>query len=159
MAVHRTCDKYLLNPQMTCAVQRDLKPCQWFLSCGLGANYLRQQRKRCNKQRLINCWWNPLGSKWIMCVCSVMSDSLRPPWTGACQAPLFLGFSRQEYWSGLPFPSPGDLPNSGTELRSPALQADSLPTELRYLWYLWVIDTYLYSGYCEPISDYIHIFV
>ena len=38
------------------------------------------------------------------------------PWTVACQVPLSMGFSRQEYWSGLPFPSPGDLPNSGTEL-------------------------------------------
>ena len=42
-----------------------------------------------------------------------------------------MGFPRQEYWSGLPFPSPGDLPNLGIELGSPALQADSLPTELR----------------------------
>ena len=42
--------------------------------------------------------------------CSVMSDS-PTPWTIACQAPLSMGFSRQEYWSGLPFPSPGDLPN------------------------------------------------
>ena len=49
-------------------------------------------------------------------------------WT--CQAPLSMGFSRQEYWSGLPFPSPGDLPNSGIEPRSPALQADDLPAEL-----------------------------
>ena len=40
-----------------------------------------------------------------------------------------MGFSRQEYWSGLPWPSPGDLPNPGIELRSPALQADSLPSE------------------------------
>ena len=40
------------------------------------------------------------------------------------------GFSRQEYWSGLPFPSPGDLPDPGIEPRSPALQADSFPTEL-----------------------------
>ena len=44
---------------------------------------------------------------------------------------LFMGFSRQEYWSGLPFPSPGDLPDPGIKLGSPALQADSLPTELR----------------------------
>ena len=51
-------------------------------------------------------------------------------WTEACQAPLSMGFSRQEYWSGLPFPSPGDLPNPGTEPGSPALQADDLPTEL-----------------------------
>ena len=42
-----------------------------------------------------------------------------------------VGFSRQERWSGLPFPSPGDLPDLGTELGCPALQADSLPTELQ----------------------------
>ena len=52
------------------------------------------------------------------------------PWTVAPQAPLSMGFLRQEYWSGLPFPSPGDLPNPGIEPRSSALQEDSLPTEL-----------------------------
>ena len=46
-------------------------------------------------------------------------------WTIACQAPLSMGFSRQEYWSGLPFPSPGDLPHPGIEPRSPPLQADA----------------------------------
>ena len=51
------------------------------------------------------------------------------PWTVAYQAPLSMGFSRQEYWSGLPFPSPGHLPNPGIELGSPALQADTLPSE------------------------------
>ena len=51
------------------------------------------------------------------------------PWTVAFQAPPSIGFSRQEYWSGLPFPSPGDLPNPGIERRSPALQVDSLPAE------------------------------
>ena len=56
--------------------------------------------------------------------------TLATPWTVACQAPLSVGFSRQEYWSGLPFPSAGDLPDPGIEPRSPALQADSLPTEL-----------------------------
>ena len=56
--------------------------------------------------------------------------TLEPPWTVACQAPLSMGFSRQEYWSGLPFSSPGDLPNPGIELGSPAPQADTLPTEL-----------------------------
>ena len=45
------------------------------------------------------------------------------------QAPLSMEFSRQEYWSGLPFPSPGDLPDPGTEPQSPALQADTLPSE------------------------------
>ena len=43
------------------------------------------------------------------------------PWTAACQAPLSMGFSRQQDWSGLPFPSPGDLPNPGIKPRSPAL--------------------------------------
>ena len=51
------------------------------------------------------------------------------PWTVALQAPLSMGFSRQEYWSGLPFPSPGDLPDPGIEPRSPALQADTLTSE------------------------------
>ena len=51
------------------------------------------------------------------------------PWTVACQAPLSMGFSRQECWSGLPIPSPGDLPNPGIKPGSPALQADSLPSE------------------------------
>ena len=51
------------------------------------------------------------------------------PWTAACQAPLSMGFPRQEYCSGLPFPSAGDLPNLGMEAGSPALQADSLPSE------------------------------
>ena len=61
------------------------------------------------------------------------------PWTVAPQAPLSMGFSRQEYWSGLPFPPPGDLPDPGTELTSPALKADSL----------------LLSHLCAPISSYI----
>ena len=48
------------------------------------------------------------------------------PWTVAYQAPQSMEFSQQEYWNGLPFPSPGDLPNPGIEPRSPALQADAL---------------------------------
>ena len=51
------------------------------------------------------------------------------PWTVAHQAPPSMGFSRQEYWSGLPFPSPGDLPNPGIKSRSPILQADTLTSE------------------------------
>ena len=51
------------------------------------------------------------------------------PWTVAYQAPPSMGLSRQEYWSGLSFPSPGGLPNPGIEPRSPALQADALPSE------------------------------
>ena len=57
-----------------------------------------------------------------------MSDSAIP-WTVARQAPLSMVFSRQEYWSGLPFPSPGDLPNPGIEPGSPVLQADALSSE------------------------------
>ena len=51
------------------------------------------------------------------------------PWTVARQAPPSMQFSRQEYWSGLPFPSPGDLPKPGIEPGSSALQADALPSE------------------------------
>ena len=51
------------------------------------------------------------------------------PWTVAYQASQSMGFSRQEYWSGVPFPSPGDLPDPGIEPPSPALQADTLPSE------------------------------
>ena len=61
-----------------------------------------------------------------------MSDPFVTPWTVAPQDPLAMGFSRQVYWSGLPFPSLGDLPDPGMELGSPALQSDSLP--LSYLW-------------------------
>jgi len=51
------------------------------------------------------------------------------PWTLAYQAPLSIEFSRQEHWSGLPFPSPGDLPNPGIEPGSPTLLADTVPSE------------------------------
>ena len=65
--------------------------------------------------------------------CSVAEScqTLPTPWTVVCQALLSMGFSRQESWSGLPFPSLGYLPNPGIEPRSPALQADSLLPELQ----------------------------
>ena len=65
------------------------------------------------------------------CVCQSLSHLrlFEPPWTVACQVPLAMGFSRHEYWSGLPCPSPGDLPDPGIETGSPALQADYLPSE------------------------------
>ena len=60
-----------------------------------------------------------------------MSNSFVAPWIVACHAPLSMGFPRQEYWSGLPFLSPGGLPEPGIDSTvkpaSPALQADSLP--------------------------------
>ena len=76
----------------------------------------------------------PLGEIQINMTCevkwshSVVSDSATP-WTTAYQAPPSMEFSRQEYWSGLPFPSPGDLPDSGIEPGSPAVQADALSSE------------------------------
>ena len=60
-----------------------------------------------------------------------MCPTLMTPWTVAFQASLSMGFSRQEYWSWLPYPPPGDLPDPRIEPGSPAFQADSLPTELR----------------------------
>ena len=74
----------------------------------------------------------PQGSprilEWVLCAQSCLT--LATPQTVACQPPLFMHFSRQEYWSGQPIPSPGDLPDPGIEPGSPALQVDSLPTEL-----------------------------
>ena len=60
--------------------------------------------------------------------CSFVSDSATP-WAVAHGAPLPVGFSSEEYWCGLLFPSPGDLPNPGIKPGSPALQADSLLSE------------------------------
>ena len=61
--------------------------------------------------------------------CSVVSDSLQTPWPVAHWAPLFMGFSRQEYWTGFPFPSPGNLPDLGIKSGPPTLQAYSLLSE------------------------------
>ena len=72
---------------------------------------------------VVRCGGGGLVSKSYLTLCDPM-DYI------ACQAPLFMGYSRREYWSGLPFPSPGDLPNPGIEPGSPVLQEDSLPAEL-----------------------------
>ena len=64
-----------------------------------------------------------------MCQLLSVSDSLATPWTAAHHAPPSMGFSRQEYWSGMPFPFPGDFPNPGIKPGSPALQADALSSE------------------------------
>ena len=61
------------------------------------------------------------------CLVTVVSNSFLIPWTIAQQTSLSMGFHRQEYWSGLPFPSPGDLPDPGTEPISPVLQVNYLP--------------------------------
>ena len=72
-----------------------------------------------------NCMFFLVFKRWKWS-CSVVSNS---PWTVAYQDPPSMGFSRQEYWSGLPLPSPEDLPDPGIEPGSPALQADTLPSE------------------------------
>ena len=76
---------------------------------------------------------NQLASCRLACHASVCLPScawlFETPWSVATQAPLSMEFSRQEHCSGLPCPPPGNLPNRGFELKSPALQVDSLPTE------------------------------
>ena len=79
----------------------------------------------------VSCGHSEHGAKALSvagfcCLVTQSSDSFTTPWTVACQAPLSVGFSRQKCWSGLPFPSPRDLPDPGNESSSPALQADSL---------------------------------
>ena len=74
------------------------------------------------------------------------------PWTVAYQTSPSMGFSRQEYQSGLPFPSPGDLPNPGIEPRSPTLQADVLPSELPQKWQK-IVEHYPWTvAYQDPLS-------
>ena len=72
------------------------------------------------------------------------------PWAAAQKAPLSMGFSRQGYWSGLPFPSLRDLPNPVIEPRSPTLQADSLPTEPPGWLYLWGLISTLWRRQWHP---------
>ena len=87
------------------------------------------------------------------------------PWTVAHQAPPSMGFSKQEYWSGLPYPSPGDLPDPGTEPGSPTLRTDALPSEppgkpslIRY-WFanifshLWVVFSLFFPPKPQGLWD------
>ena len=78
----------------------------------------------------------------------IMSDSFAIPWTIACQAPLFIGLPRQGYWSGLPFPSPGDLPYPGIKPWSPTFQADALTFEPPGKVSL-IVE---YGSYCVPVQ-------
>ena len=82
------------------------------------------------------------GYMYMLC-CAQLLSHVRlfvTPWTVALQAPLFMEFCRQEYWSGLPCSSPGDLANPGIEYKSPALQADSLPAEPQIYVYIQLIN-------------------
>ena len=71
----------------------------------------------------------PLFSLVVIFSYSVVSDSFATPWTVACQCLLSMGFPRQEYWNGLPFPSPGDLPDPGLEPIPPALEGGFFTTK------------------------------
>ena len=102
--------KILTQGEMVRCVKPKLRDHAW-QEIQVGEQMCAEKRRKWNCQSL-----NPV------CLCAT-------PWTEARQAPLSIGFSRQEYWSGLPFPSPGDLPHPGIEPRSPALQADSLPSQ------------------------------
>ena len=106
------------------------------LSCFESCPTLRPQRRQSTR---LPCPWDSLGKNtgvgchFLLQSVKVKSLSrvrlLTTPWTAAYQAPPSMGFSRQEYWSGLPFPSPGDLPDPGIEPGSPAFQADALTAE------------------------------
>ena len=72
-------------------------------------------------------WKSHLSSMAVLWLSHVLF--FEAPWTVTCQTPLSMEFSRQEYWSGLPFPFPQDLPNPGIESRAPTLQADPLLSE------------------------------
>ena len=92
-----------------------------------------------------------------------MSDSATP-WTVTCHTPLSMGFSRQEYWSGLLCPPRGDLPDPGMESRSPALQADSLPLShlIHSIKYVYVnpnlpVNPTLLSPRLVSILCYLHL--
>ena len=91
------------------------------------------RQEKCNKKEKgggwsipkTNCYLNILSNSLFLSLVAKSCPTFATPWTVAYQAPLSMGFPRQEYWSGLPFPSPGDLSNPGIKPRSPALQADS----------------------------------
>ena len=91
------------------------------------------KRNQCSEKPMICNKEKPLLTTKEVSKCWSLSRAqlFAAPWTAAHQAPLSMRFSRQGYWSRLPFPSPGDLPNPGIEPGSPALQVDSLPTELQ----------------------------
>ena len=133
-----------------CPPKRNKGPTGWITSLGptrFKTHWVKLHSwgrdRGCNKLGIRFCCWHGVQHKWfcfgpvvcLKCVCAQLcltfcnlneSSSL---WTVAHEGLLSMKFSWQEYGSGLPFPSPGDLPDSGIEPRSPTLQADSLPAE------------------------------
>ena len=105
---------------------------------GPATGRLQRARKPCNSSRTTSCRWRVRVHVRVcvrVCVCACVCESLSrvrlfgTSWSTTYQVPLSMAFSRQENWSGQPFPSPGNLPSPGIELRSPALQADPLLSE------------------------------
>ena len=100
--------------------------------------------------------WAPCAIQQVPTLSVSLATKLCPtlvtPWTVVCQAPLSMGFSRQEYWSGLLFPSPGDFPDPGIETGSPALQADSLLTELWGKLKLAILYKVVYMCQCSHFA-------
>ena len=96
------------------------------VDCGLPGFSVREGVLQARILERIGQYWLPYPS--VQCLVSCVRLFANPQ-TAALQPPLSMGFSRQEYWSRLPCPSPEDLPNPGIEPRSPTLQADSLPSE------------------------------
>ena len=99
----------------------------------------------------------PPGLSRVVCACVLSRVQLfATPWTAACQAPLPIALSRQEYWSGLPFPTPGDLPDPGIEPASPRLAGRFFTAEP--LWkpqqglYAASQLTCNYSHFCESLG-------
>ena len=92
-----------------------------------------------HKNESDSIWWKlHIGRQVPFLREALCTDAQLNPWTVACQAPLSMEFPRKEYWSGLPFPAPGDLLDPGMEPTSPALQVDSLPlSHLESLEMLW----------------------
>ena len=120
------------------AMAPGLVQCHRDLGVDGGNNRWERARRRSLPRRvpLINHSGGPVSRRKHSCFpCESEVKSLShvrlyaTPWTVAYQAPPSMEFSRQEYWSGLPFPSPGDLPDPGIEPGSPTLQADALPSE------------------------------
>ena len=113
---------------LPCPPPEDL-PIPRIESTSLGHSELRS----CSSNILgvsVGCFQMKLIFKSVCVLVSHLFQFFLTPWTVAHQAPLSMGFPKQEYWSKLPFPSLGDLPYPGIEPRSPALQIESLPSEL-----------------------------
>ena len=95
----------------------------------MGNTEVADSREGTRKQHVLSPRQEAMG-QWL-CVCAKslqLCPTLCNPMDCSRQGPLSMGFSRQEYWSGLPFPSPGHLPDPGLTLGSPALQAESIPS-------------------------------